>query len=127
MMVRGLTEDQVRQAVDAVGVALNKPPRWYRAYLAFTIRARSREDRARGYRELCARMFELNPEATYPPRYVGQGNGFVLLYPVSGPPRLEAPTITPEHTVAAAGVDAGQWAAYNRRDCALLGGMTPCG
>jgi hypothetical protein len=126
MMVRGLTEDQVHQAVASVGVTLNKPPRWYRGYLSFTIRARSREDRARGYRELCARIFELNPEATIPPCYVGQGDGFVLLYPVSGPPRLEEPTITPEHTVAAAGVDAAQWAAYNRRYCALLGGMKPC-
>ena len=123
MMVRGLTEDQVRQAVERVGVALNKPPRWYRGYLSFTIRARSRADRARGYRELCARMFQQNPEADIPPCYVGEGDAFVRLYPVFGPPSLEEPTVTPQQTLAAAGVDAGQWAEYNRRYCALLGGM----
>jgi hypothetical protein len=127
MMVRRLTEDQVRQAVESAGVALNKPPRWSRGYLSFTIRARSPEDRARGYRELWARIFELNPEATIPPCYVGEAGGFVRLYPVSGPPSLEESTITPEQTLAAAGVDAGQWAEYNRRYCALLGGMTQHG
>ena len=68
-------------------------------------------------------MFEQNPEATIPPCYVGEGDGFVRLYPVFGPPSLEEPTVTPKQTLAAAGVDAGQWAEYNRRYCALLGGM----
>ena len=122
-MVQGLTEDQLRQAVKSVGVAFTKPPRWYRGYLSFTIRARSREDRSRGYRHLCARIFELNPEAKIPPCYVG----VVLLYPVSVPPSLEESTITPEQTLAAAGVDAGQWAEYNRRYCALFGGLKEAG
>jgi len=38
-------------------------------------------------------------------------------------PSLERFTITPEQTLAAAGVDEGQWAEYNRRYCALLGGV----
>jgi hypothetical protein len=80
-----------------------------------------------GTASCCARIFELNPEATIPPCYLGERDGFVLLNPVSGPPRLEEPTIIPEQTVAAAGVDAGQWAEYNRRYCALLGGMKPRG
>ena len=125
MMVRGLTENQLRQAVEHVGVAFSKQPRGYRGYLSFTIRARSRADRARGYRDLCTRIFEVNPEADILPCYVGEGDGFVLLYPVSVPPRPNESTVTPEQTLAAAGVDEGRWAEYNRRFCALLRGRTP--
>jgi hypothetical protein len=127
MMVRGLTEVQVRQAVKAAGLRFRKPPGWYgqpgskSAFISFTIQARSRETRHRGYANLCAKIFELNPQAEIPPCYCGT----TLLYPVGvgAVPSLEGPTITPEQTLAAAGVDAGQWAEYNRRYCALLGGV----
>ena len=125
MMVRGLTEAQVRQAVKAAGLRFLKPPGWYgqpgskSAFISFTIQARARETRHRGYADLCAKIFELNPQAEIPPCYCGT----VLSYPVSGPPSLEEPTVTPEQTLAAAGVDTGQWAEYNRRYCALLGGV----
>ena len=110
MMLRGLTEDQLRRAVERAGVALRRAPARRGDYWSLTIRARSREDRARGYRVLCARIFEVNPRAAIAPCFVGG----VALYP----PGAEE-TVRPEDAVPV-GVSADRWAEFNRKLCALL-------
>jgi len=111
MMLRGLTEDQVHRAVEQAGVALRRRPVRRGDSWSLTIRARSREDRARGYRDLCARIFEANPRAAIAPCFLGD----LLLYPVG----LEEEPVTPADSVPV-GVSADRWAEFNRKFCALL-------
>jgi hypothetical protein len=76
MRVRRITRDQLAAAVERAGVVLTRPLVRREGWWRLTIRAKTREDRARGYRALQAKIFEASPAARIEPCWVGG----VLLY-----------------------------------------------